>query len=118
MPFIQQTPQLFFRTEIEKLAPNQPGVYGIFRQEELTGTNLLNPVTWIYVGTGDIRQRLLDHIDGDNPCINREEPTHWVAEVILGDPSAREAELIRELNPVCNMRRPQGQAAHLVRSKS
>jgi hypothetical protein len=31
-------------------------------------------------------------------------PTHFVAEVISGDPIPREKELILELNPVCNMR--------------
>ena len=41
------------------------GCYGILVQR-LTET-------WVYIGSGDIRQRLLDHID-DNPCITQEQP--------------------------------------------
>jgi len=93
MPFIQQNPRPFDRPSIEALSPNQNGVYGLFK----TGV-------WIYVGKGDIRQRLLDHLNGDNPCINRERPTHWVAEVFNADPSQREQQLITELSPLCNQR--------------
>ncbi|MCC6962538.1 MAG: GIY-YIG nuclease family protein [candidate division Zixibacteria bacterium] len=93
MPFLQQQPGLFARANIEALNSNQIGVYGLFRQG-----------VWVYVGKGDIRQRLLDHLNGDNPCITRENPTHWVAEVTSGDPSIRERELITELQPVCNKR--------------
>jgi len=93
MPFVQQTPQAFTRRHVEALHPNQVGVYGLF----VAGS-------WVYIGKGDIRQRLLDHLNGDNPCIIRLQPTHWVAEVIAGDPSARERQLIAELQPPCNHR--------------
>lgn len=93
MPFVQQTPRVFTRQNVEALNPNQFGVYGLFRQG-----------VWVYVGKGDIRQRLLNHLNGDNPCISRERPTHWVDEVISGDPSEREKQLIQELTPVCNQR--------------
>jgi hypothetical protein len=76
-----------------ELKPNLNGVYGLFKQG-----------TWVYVGKGDIRQRLLDHLNGDNPCITRQAPTDWVAEVIQGDPTNREKQLISELNPVCNQK--------------
>ena len=93
MPFPQQQPRLFAKANIEALNPNQIGVYGLFRHG-----------VWVYVGKADIRQRLLDHLNGDNPCITRENPTHWVDEVTSGDPSIRERQLITELQPVCNKR--------------
>jgi len=93
MPFINQNPRPYTRDNIEALAPNQNGVYGIF-----------NDTHWIYVGKGDIRERMLAHFDGDNPCINNNFPTRWVAEKWTSDPSEREKELILELRPSCNRR--------------
>jgi len=77
---------------IEVITPGQNGVYGLFRENR-----------WVYVGRGDIRARLLDHLGGGNPCIAREVPTHWVAEVTTND-VAREKELILELQPACNQK--------------
>ena len=94
MPFIQQTPREFNRYNIEFLNPNQYyGVYGLFKQG-----------VWVYIGKGDIRQRLLAHLNGDNPCILRYQPTHWVDEVYNDELSAteREKQLIAELNQICN----------------
>lgn len=93
MPFANQTPRPFIKSDVEDLKPNQIGVYGIFRSGK-----------WIYVGKGDIRQRLLNHLNGDNECITRQLPTHWVAELTNGDPSEREKALILELQPTCNQR--------------
>ena len=93
MPFIQQTPRIFVRQNIEVLNVNQIGVYGLFKQNE-----------WVYIGKGDIRQRLLDHLNGDNLRITHQGPTHWVAEVTNGDPSTREQQLILECQPTCNCR--------------
>ena len=93
MPFPEQTPKTFTRASIEALRSGQVGVYGLFR-----GT------VWIYVGKGDIRQRLLDHLNGDNSCITRERSTHWVDVLTQGDPSERERQLILELTPLCNRR--------------
>jgi len=92
MPFSQQTPREFTKAGIEWLNPNQTGVYGIFRSG-----------TWIYVGRGDIRSRLLDHLNGGNPRITKEKPTHYVAEVTSNN-EAREKTLILELNPVANQK--------------
>ena len=72
MPFVQQPPRLLTRRNIEAINPNQFGVYGIFKQN-----------CWIYVGKGDIRKRLLDHLNGDNPVILSASPTHWVDEVCI-----------------------------------
>ena len=92
MPFVAQTPTPFARENILALNPNQMGVYGLFK-----------PGLWIYVGKGDIRERLLSHLNGDNPCITRRAPIHYVAEV-CPNPGAREVQLIAELTPVCNQR--------------
>jgi len=90
MAFPQQHPQPFDRAAILALPESQDGCYGLFRGND-----------WIYVGSGDIRARLLDHYGGDNPCITREKATHFVYEV-TSNYRAREKELIRELNPICN----------------
>jgi hypothetical protein len=90
MAFVQQTARAFNRAAIERLNPGQNGVYGLFK-----------PNVWIYVGKGDIRTRLLAHLNGDNPCIARQAPTSWVDEV-TSNADARERELIGELNPQCN----------------
>jgi len=92
MPFNNNAVKNFNRVSIEAIDPNQIGVYGIFRDGQ-----------WIYVGRGDIRSRLLDHLNGDIPCIQREGATKWVAEV-TNNSVARERELILELQPVCNQR--------------
>lgn len=106
MPFMQQEPRSFTRETIENLNPDQYGVYGLFRRSHtiasiLGGTD--GEVEWIYVGMGDVRERLLDHINGGNSCITQNTPTHWVAEV-TANADARERELILELSPVCNRR--------------
>lgn len=93
MPFPKQKPRALTRANVEMLYLNQIGVYGLFRKD-----------AWVYIGKGDIRQRLLDHLDGDNPSIIREKPTYWVDEVTKGDPSRREESLIAEYRPMCNKR--------------
>jgi hypothetical protein len=93
MPFVQQQTHLFNRSDVESLTPGQIGVYGIYRQN-----------SWIYIGKGDIRQRLLAHLNGDNAAILECRPTHWVGEVTKNDPSVREKELIAECLPICNQR--------------
>lgn len=94
MAFAQQDPRAFTRSDILALNAGQMGVYGIFKVG-----------SWVYVGKGDIRERLLSHLNGDNPCILNAGPTHWVGEVCT-DPemSRREKALIAELQPPCNDR--------------
>jgi len=92
MPFPQQPNQLFNRSEVESLKSGQSGVYGLYR-----------PGQWIYVGKGDIRQRLLDHLNGDNACITRLRPTNWQA-AVTANMDEKERQLIAELDPVCNRR--------------
>ena len=96
MPFPDMNnPRPYTKADIERLNPDQNGVYGIF-----------NAQGWIYVGRGDIRDRMLRHVGGDNPCINRHSPTHWVNEVTRSDAAMelREKTLIIELDPACNER--------------
>jgi hypothetical protein len=90
MPFPNQTPRAFTKANVEAIRPGQDGCYGLFRASSC-----------VYVGKGDIRVRLLAHLNGDNPCITRNAPTHWVDWVT---PNMDEAEksLILELDPVCN----------------
>ena len=90
MPFNNNTVRPFTRAGIEAINPNQIGVYGLFK-----------PNTWVYIGRGDIRDRLLKHLKGDNPCITRQAPTSWIGEVTSNNVQ-REKELIQEYNPVCN----------------
>lgn len=93
MSFVQQTPRLFTRPDVESLNAGQVGVYGLFRNS-----------CWVYVGKGDLRERLLAHLNGDNSYITKQAPTHWLGEVTQGGPSARERELILALQPRCNLR--------------
>jgi hypothetical protein len=93
MPFPAQTARAFTRQEIEALNPGQIGCYGLFR----------NQGPWVYVGRGDIRSRLLAHLNGDNPCITKERPTHWM-DVVTNDDENREKVLILEFSPICNQK--------------
>lgn len=93
MPFPSQSARAFTQENVEAIKPGQMGCYGLYRAGG----------AWVYVGKGDIRARLLRHLNGDNPCITREKPTHWV-DVVTSDMDEMEKRLIRELNPICNKR--------------
>lgn len=93
MPFPQQEPRAFTRQSILNLNPGQEGCYGLYVANS----------HWVYVGRGGIRDRLLAHVDGDNSCINRERPTHFVT-VVTPYSETEEKKLIGELNPRCNLR--------------
>ena len=88
--FIQQIPLLFNRSVVSSLMPNSIGVYGIYRQGH-----------WVYVGKGNIRERLLVHLS--DSFILAQTPTHFVTE-LWQDPhmSNREKALILALQPHCN----------------
>ena len=75
--------------------PKASGVYGIFLDK-----------TPVFIGSGRIREHLLKHITGDDICITTGFPNHWTAEVLPGDPSVREAELLKEYHPPCNEELP------------
>lgn len=92
MPFPHNHIRPFTREDILAIDPGQDGVYGLFKADQ-----------WIYIGKGDIRDRLLDHYNGDNYCISAQRPTHWIGWV-TSDMDRIERELIRELQPCCNQR--------------
>lgn len=92
MPFPEQSPRAFTRAGIEVLSVGQKGCYGIFKSGQ-----------WIYIGKGDIRERLLSHVNGDNPCIAWSGATHYVA-AVTANMDALEKSLILEHTPSCNQR--------------
>lgn len=92
MGFPEQRPLLFSRIIVEMLPEGRNGCYGLFKEGQ-----------WVYVGKGDIRQRLMDHLNGDNPCITRHAPTHVVLDE-SANMDEREKVLIAELKPTCNQR--------------
>jgi len=91
MPFLHPL-RPYTREHVESLNPNQVGVYGIFSNGRC-----------IYVGRGDIRERLLAHLDGYMACVSGSRMTHWTGEV-TADHMLREQQLILELTPLCNLR--------------
>lgn len=91
MPFPEQTARPYTKADVESLNEKQVGCYGLF----------INGGSWVYIGKGDIRTRLLAHLNGDNPCIIKMKPTHWKGS-ITSDYDAEEKRLILEFDPVCN----------------
>jgi hypothetical protein len=90
--FPPQKPQPFDREAVAAFRAGVRGCYGLFCRER-----------WVYIGKGDIRERLLAHLDGDRPWTAAEEPTHWVA-VQTDASDAVERELIASCGPLCNHR--------------
>jgi hypothetical protein len=54
MPFAQPG-RPFTRSDVESLRPELVAVYGLFRA-----------AAWVYIGCGNIKARLLAHLDGDD----------------------------------------------------
>lgn len=92
MDFPPQHPRPYTRLEVLNLAENQTGCYGLLSGREM-----------ICVGRGDIRQRLLDHLNGDNLLIRWAQPTHFVT-LLTPFPVHHERELILLYKPRCNRR--------------
>jgi hypothetical protein len=92
MPFPEQPWQPFTRESVESIDPGQLGCYGLF-----------SGGLCVYIGKGDIRARLLDHLNGDNACIALARPSHWKA-VVTADMDALEKSLTLEYSPRCNER--------------
>jgi excinuclease UvrABC nuclease subunit len=96
MPFSKNTGFAFSELGIATYAPRQSGVYGIY-----------NGTTWIYIGEAEnLEARLYEHfrqISDQSARIWRKSPTHFIFELCDARSRTRlEAQLIRELNPVCN----------------
>jgi len=94
MPFAETrySRYLFQRECILKNAPESSGVYGLFN------------AFWIYIGEADnLRARILEHLDGDDPCIVRFQPSGFAFELASPNERRRRHEqLIKELQPLCN----------------
>jgi excinuclease UvrABC nuclease subunit len=98
MPFQSNGEFAFTEAMILRVAPTGSGVYGIHDGKR-----------WLYVGEAqNIEQRLLSHQRGESDqsaCILRNNPTHFVWEMVTGgvlSRQARERQLIAELSPACN----------------
>lgn len=73
-------------------APTTEGVYLLSNSLQIT----------IYVGRADnLRKRLSEHPDPDNPCLQRKEIKYFAFEE-NSNSEEREQELIEKLNPECN----------------
>src|SRR2546421_6839329 len=90
--FPRQIPATFTRTDIEaiEVTPGYLGCYGLFKAD-----------VWVYVGCGDVRARLLAHLNGDDACISKLRPTRLVL-AVASDTTALERRLLSEHQPVCN----------------
>jgi hypothetical protein len=73
VPFPDQPRRPFERGEIEKLPPGRRGVYGLFNGEGC-----------VFVGKGDLRERLLLHLKPgyteEARCVRKNAPTWFLVE--------------------------------------
>ena len=81
----------FERESVLLNAPEASGVYGLYN------------VLWIYIGEAEnIRLRLLEHLGGDNRCINHYRPSGFAFELAgLEQLIRRRLELAEALEPLC-----------------
>jgi hypothetical protein len=95
MPFNSKYVYTFTDASIRTYAPNASGVYGLFTNNR-----------WVYVGESrDIQARLLQHLNGDNACINGWNPSSFIFELVsVLYRVQRQNQLILELVPACNQR--------------
>ncbi len=92
MPF-QGDNRPFSRKDVMAFPGFRPGVYGIFKDN-----------TALFVGnSGDIKARMLRHVNNDNPNITASGPNLWMAEIMAGAGQAkieeRQKQLIDEYKP-------------------
>lgn len=87
--FPPQKPQPFARDAVAALRVGILGCYGLFCHDR-----------WVYIGQGDIRARLLAHLDGERPWLAADQPTHWVA-LETADYEAVARDLVIACGPVC-----------------
>lgn len=81
--------EYYFIAENADRSPDHDGVYALVRGDKV-----------IYIGSGNIRERLQRHFKGDNPCITREAPTAYYRET-CPDYRERERELREAYPPLC-----------------
>ena len=84
---------LFERECILKNAPESSGIYGLFN------------AFWIYIGEADnLRARILEHLEDNDPCLVRFQPSGFAFELASPtDRRRRHEQLIKQLQPLCNM---------------
>src|SRR5437870_2847677 len=92
-PFAE-TRYLNYRFERESIVTNAPegsGIYGLYN------------AVWIFVGEADnVRVRLLEHLAGDNPCINRYGPSGFAFELVPAQARHRRyQEAASRAEPIC-----------------
>ena len=95
MPWNNPVPYVFGFFSVMDNAPAESGIYAIY-----------NDKSYIYIGEADdIRARLINHLNGDYPCILSRHPRAFSFELCpCGGRFRRQTELIRELTPACNIR--------------
>jgi predicted GIY-YIG superfamily endonuclease len=78
---------------VKQNAPAASGVYGIFTSQ-----------VWVYIGESmDIQARLLQHLNGDSPCIASSGATLFSFELVpIQLLAARHSALVLEYRPLCN----------------
>jgi predicted GIY-YIG superfamily endonuclease len=93
MPWKNVRSFLYNASSVRQNAPAASGVYGIFTPHE-----------WIYIGESqDLQARLLQHLNGDNPCIGTSGATSFSFELVPAQQRAvRQSALVLEYRPVCN----------------
>jgi predicted GIY-YIG superfamily endonuclease len=60
--------------------------------------------TWVYIGeSGNLLSRLLQHLNGENPCLAQHRPTHFAFALVPADTRrTRQQKLIQRFQPVCS----------------
>ena len=97
MPFPTQDPLPYTKEGAQGIKTGQRGVYGLIQVQE-------DGWAWIYIGRAeDIRERLLEHLNEDDPCLGKYSPTHFVT-ALTQDHVKLEKELILKHDPECNKR--------------
>ncbi|MGQ0615266.1 MAG: hypothetical protein ACT4PV_16155 [Planctomycetaceae bacterium] len=89
--FPAQTPMPFDRETVEGIDEGQTGCYGLLDAERVI----------VYIGTGDLRARLLAHLDAPEPSLAEARPTHWLG-VVTPKAAVLARELIGFYRPRCN----------------
>jgi excinuclease UvrABC nuclease subunit len=96
MPFANPNGDAYTELCVEKHCPAASGVYVLYS----TGG-----FTWevIYVGESeDLRQSLLGHLRGDNPCISKRQPMGYMYELVDAERRAlHRIELASQYDPTC-----------------
>jgi len=92
LKFPAQTPMPFTREGVEGIDEGQVGCYALLDAERVI----------VLIGSGDIRARLLAHLEAPGPALAEARPTHWMG-VVTPKAAVLERELIASYRPRCNV---------------